>query len=166
MTTSTFNHNLSRSHFESPTVHCDLYGPVCHTTVASKSNRFNQSPCFIYLLLFPPVLMLSLGLYCPQSTTTVPVKSDWLRFYSKHSDQQQETWPQIPAGKLPDGVKTASKLKSLCCEDVPWYDAFEWKKKCYTSVVLVRSGKPFLLIGLCAREERETAVLWPNPCEQ
>lgn len=28
-----------------------------------------------------------------------------------------------------------------------------------------RSGKAFLLIGQCAEKERETAALWPNPCE-
>lgn len=64
----------------SPPVHSDLYSPVCHTAAASKSCCFSRSQRFIYLLAFLQVVMGSLELYCPQSTKTVPVKSDRLTF--------------------------------------------------------------------------------------
>lgn len=144
MRTSAFYHNLNRSHFDSLTVHSDLYGPVCHTTVASKSCCFNQSPCFIYLLVFLQVVMVSLGLYCPQSTTTVPVKSDWLCFYSEHGDKQQKIWPQIPAGRLPEGTADKDRAEKIYVVKM-FHDTMHsnGKKLCYTSIVLAQAEKRF-----------------------
>lgn len=88
---------------ESLTVRSDLYGSVCHTTVASKSCCFNQSPCFIYLLVFLHVVM---GLYCPQSTTMVPVKSDYLLTVFLQWAQRQTT--KTSAAELLD--------RGLCCK--------------------------------------------------
>lgn len=61
-------HSLSRSRPPCTLIFMTL-------SVTPQRRQSHAAPVFIYLLVFLQVVLGSLGLYCPQSTKTVPVKT-------------------------------------------------------------------------------------------
>lgn len=133
-----FYHNLNRSlfHFEYLTICWDLNSPICHTTVVTKSCCVSQSLCFIYLLVFLHVVVLSLTLYCTQSTTMVLARSHGLLppascfMVNKQGKAWLKTGPDDPLeGSSSYTNFTLNWKGNVCWENVPWHNTVMWGKK-------------------------------------
>lgn len=92
--------SLSRSR---PTARSDLYDLVCHTAAASMSCCFSPPPhalftCWCFSKWSWGGRGGPLGLYCPHSTKTVPVKSDPLPLFFFNRDLLREQRRRMSRG--------------------------------------------------------------------
>lgn len=101
-----------------------------------QSHAASVSLCFIYLLVFLHVVVLSLTLYCTQSTTMVLARSHGLLppascfMVNKQGKAWLKTGPDDPLeGSSCYTNFTLNWKGNVCWENVPWHNTVMWGKK-------------------------------------